>query len=236
VLRQRPDSAEAEHFVGRLYRAKGDGPTAIQHLTRAADLDPQIAEYHLYLGWAQLESNQLGAASDEISAALEIDPQLPEAFLVRGLLGNRTGAVRDAKVDFERALALRPTLHEARAGLGDALDQLGDRPGAIRAYEAAVGADGTQAEWWYRLGRVRFDAGRSGEAVAALGRAIEFGGATERRPSWLPDAYRIRGEAHRLGGNRAGAIADYRRYLEIAPASALDREDVQERLFDLGAR
>ena len=236
VLRQRPDSAEAEHFVGRLFRAKGDGPTAIQHLTRAADLDPQIAEYHLHLGWAQLESNQLGAASDEIAAALAIDPQLPEAFHVRGLLGNRTGAVRDAKVDFERALALRPTLHEARAGLGDALDQLGDRPGAIRAYEAAVAADGTQAEWWYRLGRVRFDAGRSGEAAAALGRAIELGSATERRPSWLPDAHRIRGEAHRLGGNRAGAIADYRRYLEIAPASALDREDVQDRLFDLGAR
>ena len=236
VLRQRPDSAEAEHFVGRLFRVKGDGQAAIQHLTRARDLDPQIAEYRLHLGWAQLESNQLGAASDEIAAALAVDPQLPEAFLVRGLLGNRTGAVRDAKVDFERALALRPTLHEARAGLGDALDQLGDRPGAIRAYEAAVAADGTQPEWWYRLGRVRFDAGRAGEAVAALGRAIELGGATERRPIWLAESHRIRGEAHRLAGNRAGAIADYRQYLELAPASALDRQDVQDRLFDLGAR
>jgi tetratricopeptide (TPR) repeat protein len=219
-----------------LFREKGDSPVAIQHLTRATDLDPQIAEYHLHLGWAQLESNQLGAAADEIASALELDPQLPEAFHVRGLLGNRTGAVRDAKADFERALALRPTLHVARAGLGDALDQLGDRPGAIRAYEAAVAADGSHGDWWYRLGRVRFDAGRAGEAVAALSRAIELGAGDGRNASWLAEAHRIRGEAHRLGGGRAAAIADFRRYLELAPASALDREDVQDRLFDLGAR
>ncbi|MBX3251942.1 MAG: zinc-ribbon domain-containing protein [Myxococcales bacterium] len=234
VLTERPDTAEPEHFVGRLELAKGEVQRALRHLGRAVDLDPQVAEYRMYLAWANLDANALGRAAEEIASAIALDPQMPEAYLVRGLIGNRTGAVRDARADFERALGLRSTLHAARAGLGDALDQLGDRSGAVRAYEAAVAGDPTRGDWWYRLGRVRLDAGRRGEAAQAFARAIDAAGT--RTPTWLPEAHRLKAEAHRLGGERAAAVTHYRRYLELAPAGAIDRQDVQDRLLDLGAR
>ena len=85
-----------------------------------------------------------------------------------------------------------------------------------------------------RLGRLRFDANRRAEASQALARATLIGDAQETQPGWLPDAHRLHGDALRLGGERAGAIEHYRRYLAIAPAGAIDRREVRERLLELG--
>ena len=68
-------------------------------------------------------------------------------------------------------------------------------------------------------------------AYEGLGGACD---ADEHRPPWLPDAHRVLGEAMQLAGDRAGAIEHFRRYLEIAPASALDRASVGRSLAELG--
>ncbi|HJL00348.1 MAG TPA: tetratricopeptide repeat protein, partial [Polyangiaceae bacterium LLY-WYZ-15_(1-7)] len=233
VMAERADSAEAEHFMGRVALARGELPTALQHLARAVRLDPQRAEFHLYFGEAQLESNALGRAIEEVQTALELDDTLAQGYFLRGRVGLRSGAVRDARDDFLRALQLAPGLHAARAGLGEAYDQLGERGDAVRAYEQAVAGDATKGEWWYRLGRLRLDAGRRAEALGALVRATELGDALEDAPRWLANAHRWRAEAHRLGGQRGDAIRHYERYLELAPASDLDRTEVQDRLSRL---
>ena len=68
----------------------------------------------------------------------------------------------------------------------------------------------------------------------ALSKATEIGNQADPAPGWLAEGHRLRGEAHRLGGDRAQAIAHYRRYMEIAPNNAIDREDVVDRLARLG--
>ncbi|MFM2420765.1 MAG: hypothetical protein RL385_5488, partial [Pseudomonadota bacterium] len=55
VLKERPTSAEAEHFTGRILFGRGDTGAAVQHLERAVQLDALKAEYHLYLAWALLD-------------------------------------------------------------------------------------------------------------------------------------------------------------------------------------
>ena len=77
------------------------------------------------------------------------------------------------------------------------------------------------------------DAHGIAEALGALVRATELGDALEDAPRWLANAHRWRAEAHRLGGQRGDAIRHYERYLELAPASDLDRTEVQDRLSRL---
>ncbi|AKF05744.1 tetratricopeptide repeat protein [Sandaracinus amylolyticus] len=230
-----PSSAEVEHFLGRVAFARQNLPTASQHFERALALDATRGEFHLYAGWAALEEGQIGRARERVQEAIRRDPTLGDAYWIRGAVSLRTGAVRDALVDLQRAIELRPERTEAIALMGECYDQVRQLPQAIAAYERAVAARDTQGEWWYRLGRLRLDAGQRAEAARALARATLLGEAATPQPGWLADAHRLQGDALRLGGERAGAIEHYRRYLEIAPASAIDRSEVRDAMMDLGA-
>ena len=233
VQADRQDSAEVAYFLGRIDLARDQVPAALNHLSRAVLLDGSIALYRLHYARAQLESNQLGRAAEEIARALELDESLGEAYLLRGLVSVRTGAVRDAVTDLRRALELQPGLAAAHAGLGDAFAQLANRSDAIREFERAVAADATHGEWWYKLARVRADAGQRGEALPALERAIALAADVESEmpPQWVYESLRLKGDAL-WSSNRAEATAAYRRYLERAPQSALDRSEVERRLAE----
>ena len=233
VLAVRRDSPEAIHFMGRVDYARGHLPQALEHFAHAVQLDPGRGEYHLWLARVALDQNDLGKANEEVGLALERDSSLGDAYWVRGRTRLRAGMVQDALLDLARALELSPGRVDAYADRGDCYDELGDRASAIREYERAIALDASHGRWWYRLGRLRVDAGRQAEARSALVHAVTLGDAETRAPAWLADAHRLTGDLMR-GSDRARALAHYRRYLELAPPSAIDRADVQAAVSQLG--
>ncbi|MCC6874713.1 MAG: zinc-ribbon domain-containing protein [Sandaracinaceae bacterium] len=234
VRRDRPNSAEAQHFVGRVAFARGRYADALAHFRDAVRLDPARGEFHLYVGWAALENGLLGDALTAVQTAIERDPSLADAYWIRGTVKLRSGRPAEALDDLRRALTLKPSRVEAHAAMGEAYDQLGRLGDAILEYEQAVGVVDDNGQWWYRLGRLRMDRGDRQQAAQALARATLLGEAQPTRPGWLADAHRIQADAHRLGGQRAEAVQHYRRYLELAPPSAIDRRDVRETLLSMG--
>ncbi len=234
VQRALPASGEAEHFVGRIDFARGNFPQAVSHFERAIQLDQNRPEFYLYAAWGALETGNLGRALERVEDTLERDATMGDAYWIRGTVELRTGAARDALADFQRTRELRPTRIEAVAGMGDCYDQLRQVPQAITAYTEAVAASPNRGEWWFRLGRLQLDGSRTGDAIRSLSRSTELGEAEAHRPAWLPDAHRILGDAMKLANERTGAIEHYRRYLELAPASAIDRDSVRDSLADLG--
>ncbi len=235
VLEMRPTSAEAEHYLGRVEFARHRIPEALRHFERAIELNAEPAEFHSYLAWAALESGDLTRARTAADRSISIAPTLAVPYWVRGRVLLRAGAVRDAIADLDRSVRLDDSNHAAHAARGDCLDQLGRTAEAAAAYRRALEGDNTQAEWWYRLGRLELDLNHRAETIQALSRATVLGDADRTRPGWLPDAHRSLAEAMAASGERAGAVEHYRRYLEIAPANAHDRQEVQGRLLDLGA-
>jgi tetratricopeptide (TPR) repeat protein len=111
---------------------------------------------------------------------------------------------------------------------------LSQRSGAIAAFDRAVAIVPNRGDWWYRLGRLQLDNGHRAEALAALVQATELGDPVDPPPSWLADAHRIRGNALRLGGDRANALIHYRRYMQLAPSTAIDRGEVSDWISRLG--
>lgn len=234
VLKARPTSAEGEYLMGRVAFARQDLGLAKQRFERARDLDSTRGEYHLYVGWVDLSRGDLGTALDSINEAITRDASLGDAFWLRARIRIRVGAVQDAIVDLNHAIELKPMRFEAYADMAEAYEQRGERTQAMGAYERALAKDSQNAGWWYQLGRVGLDAGRADASIIALEHAVTLGDAMTTKPDWLADAHRIRGEGLRLLGQRQAAIVHYRRYLELAPSTAIDRAEVTRTLAALG--
>ena len=80
------------------------------------------------------------------------------------------------------------------------------------------------------------DLGERAESDTAAKKAIEIGDKIDPVPYWLPDAYRLAGENAEGGGDKAGAIRLYKRYLEVAPSTAIDRQEIGKRLKEWGVQ
>jgi predicted Zn finger-like uncharacterized protein len=246
VLEKRPTSAEAFHYIGRALMLKGPGENteAIRHLKRAADLDPNRPEFHVYLAWAANEATpaQLEIARDEVEKALAIDKMNAEAYWQKGILERMTGAVEDAIKDERRALELKPTRYEAHATLAECYEDKNDDGTASAEWAKAIAGDGPAAAdgtvahpyWRFKYGKLLLDRSGAGAALGQLVPAVTTAEKLEPRPAWVAPLEFQAAEALRKGGKKADAIEHYKRFLEIAPVNSPERADAQTALGQLG--
>ena len=247
VLEKRPTSAEANHYIGRGLKLKGGSleADALHYLKRAVELDPNRAEFHVYLAWAANDATpaQLELARDEIDKALALDKVNAEAYWQRGVLERMEGAVEDAIKDEKRALELRPSRYEAHATLAQCYEDKNEDALALAEWPKAIAGDAaspsgeatTHPFWRYRYGKLLAEKGNRAAALAQLLPAVGAGERMEVRPAWLAPLEFLVAEALRATGKRAEAIDHYKRFLDIAPVSSPDRYDAQKALDGLGA-
>ena len=232
VLQQRPSSAEAHHCMGRaLLVQKTNLAEALKTLERSVALDPNRAEYHLFVGWAAVEAGRNGLAEGSLKRALELDQGLGDAYWQRGVLRNKQGAVRTAVKDLQKALELNPSRFEAHAALADSYADLGREADAMSEWQKAIDADGENATWRYRYGRLLVDNRRAGEARTQLGKAIAIGSKQDPRPIWL-------GEAHyhlaRAIGRSPAAVEHWQSFLKLGQRESPYRAEAKKELAALG--
>lgn len=239
VRQQRPNSAEANHFIGRAHLKQGgaEAASAMRFLQRAVELDPNRAEYHLYVAWAANDASpaQLGLARTHVDKALTLDKLLADGYWQRGVVELREGAINDAIKDLKYALELKPGRHEAHAALAECYEQKNETGTALAEWSKAIAGDGKVPLWRYRYGRMLLDRGSAGEAARHLAFALDAGKALQPRPGWLANCAFEAGEALRRSGQVKPAIEAYNYYLELAPPTAPDRRDAIDALRGLGA-
>jgi tetratricopeptide (TPR) repeat protein len=133
-----------------------------------------------------------------------------------------------ARRSFDRAVTRDPDHEDALAGLGETLLKIGDRGGALAAFERVVALGfRDDHELMLQLGRALFREG----LLAQAHRFFEF--AVSAHPD-SPEAAACVGYAsHRLG-NESGALYWLRRALEIDPTYAEARIYLANLLYDRG--
>jgi cellulose synthase operon protein C len=248
VLDKRPASAEAHHFIGRALMLQ-PGPEqsdAIRYLKRAVDLDPNRAEFHVYLAWAANDATpaQLELARDEIDKALAIDKVSPEAYWQRGVLERMEGADEDAIKDENHALVLRPSRYEAHATLAQCFEDKNQESAAMAEWARAIAGDVEPADaksvrhpfWRFRYGKLLMEHGGPAVALAQLVPAVTTAEAIGPKPGWLAPLEFLTAEALRKTGKKAEAVDHYKRFLDIAPVNSPDRLDAQQALSALAPR
>ncbi|MBX3209407.1 MAG: tetratricopeptide repeat protein, partial [Labilithrix sp.] len=238
VKDQRPNSAEANHFVGRAYLKQGglEAAAAMRYLQRAVALDPNKAEYHLYVAWAANEATpaQLGLARTHIDKALALDKLLADAYWQRGVLLRKEGQVNDAIKDLKRALELKPARHEAHATLAEAYEDKNDVAAASAEWQRAIAGDEKPPYWRWKYGKILADRNAYAEASRHLVYAVGQGRTAQPRPGWLGPAAFEAGEALYKTGQKKEACEHYQLFMELAAPTSPDRRDAVKAMNDLG--
>lgn len=87
-------------------------------------------------GVVMLHAKEYNHALTAFHRVLEIDPKMPEAHVNIGFALLGLGKPKAAADFFDTATVLRPDQMNAYYGLGEALNQLGDKLGALQSMEA----------------------------------------------------------------------------------------------------
>jgi tetratricopeptide (TPR) repeat protein len=225
VLSQRPSSAETHHCLGRALLMQGTRlADALRLLERAVELDPNRAEYFLYVGWAANEAGNVPKAEKSLAEALRLDQGLADAYWQRGVLRQRQGAVRDAITDLTKALALRPSRHEAHASLADAFYDLGREGDAMREWQLAIQAQPDNATWRFRYGKLLAANRQNEAAIEQLTKALALVETVEPPPRWRWEAHHAL--ARSLGQNPEAA-KHWEQFLRLGPRDSPYRAEAK---------
>jgi tetratricopeptide (TPR) repeat protein len=232
--------------MGRALLMKG-GPLvadALQELKRAVELDPNRAEFHVYVARAanEMAPPQLELVRDEVERTLTLDKMDGDAYWQRGVLSRMQGAIEDAVKDEKRALELRPSRYEAYATLAECYEDRNEPAVALAAWARAIAGDGKAVGpeglalhpfWHYRYGKLLAEKGDRAGALAHLTTAAAAAEKLDPRPGWLAPLEFLTAEALRGAGRRPEAVEHYRRFLDAAPIGSPDRADAQAAIAQL---
>lgn len=101
----KPSYARAHQWLGTLEGALGHPEAALEHVRRAAELDPQSAVTQLVLGWTYWWIEGPGSrALAHVRRAIELEPALAVAHADEGLILSDAGRHEEAIVSLQRAL------------------------------------------------------------------------------------------------------------------------------------
>lgn len=227
ILKQRSTSAEAHHYLGRAYLAQGGVQVtqALRFLKRAVELEPNVAEYHVYVAWAANEASpaQLSVAMESAEAAIKLDRNAGDGYWQRGATEQKQGALEDAVKDLKHALELKPTRFEAHAALAATYEDKNLEALAMDEWSKAIAANEKQPLWRYRFGKLLGSRKQDAGAINHLSYAVQEGLKASVRPGWLATASFELAEAFRRSGRSKEALAHYQEYLQFAPPNAPDR-------------
>jgi spermidine synthase len=124
--------------LGLAQSAVGSKETARQLFQQAVDLDPESYEARLYLGSALLAEGDIQDARQHYEKAQSIAPARPHAVFNLGLTYAAERRWQEAAEFFGRAAASTPTYYPAYFQMGNALLELGDEEGAVKAWQRTL--------------------------------------------------------------------------------------------------
>jgi tetratricopeptide (TPR) repeat protein len=202
---------------------------------------PGSADLYYTLGLVRFHLGKYDDAEQALSKALQLRERFPDAHLWLGntyLLQSRVSSgdggsfdqvrLGDAVASFRRAVALEPDTPEYHAGLGEALYDQRDLPGARDEYARASELDPKNATYLVAIGKI-YD--QLGEFAAA---EESFKKATEADSLSAEAFYGLGLIRFKRGGNDEEAIAALREAVQINRYHADAHEKLGQALVRLG--
>jgi type IV pilus assembly protein PilF len=205
-------------------------PAAFEHLFKARDLDPRNPEPHQLLGNLYLLRGDLQKSEAELREAkrlAEPNPSYGAPFVAE--VENSLGVVLVHQKRYDDAIAvlretasnlLNRTPHLAWGNLGWAYYEKGQYTDAVSALSQSVRHQTRFCLGYYRLGQAYLALRDFEHAEESLTHGLEV---TDDGCQNLQDAWHLRGQARARLGQRADAIGDFERCVELSASTATGR-------------
>jgi tetratricopeptide (TPR) repeat protein len=226
VFDESPRNAEAAYLMARVHEARNENGAAVQEYRHATTWGntPEIA-----LGFGNI-LDKIGKQPEALQSYANA-LSLPEARMARGRIYFRAGDLESALADFQSAAKANPKDPEPIILEGLCHDKMGNAAKAEEAWRAALRADPNAPEPHYRLGRTELDRAKPTAAIEHFRKAAAK--ASEQSP-WQADLYFQLAQAELLTGAKALALADFKKFLDIAPPDAPARHEATQQVARLG--
>jgi tetratricopeptide (TPR) repeat protein len=208
-------------------RDEGQTASAIEHLRKALELDPENAEAHLLLGFIQMERRTYQNAEPHLATAIELlekqqsgGSTLAEARNIYGLCLMELGRYEEAVAVLRESASdeLNSAPHLAWGNLGLAQFHLAEYQETVTSTMEAVRIQPRFCVGYYTMARAFWRLQQLKDAERALVGALEADPSCSDSVE-LQGAWRLRGEVRARLGHRRDAVADLERCVELDPYS-----------------
>ncbi len=171
-VRKNPESWSVRYGLGTALLDAGNTPAAVEHLTRAIELNPQYDIACNNLGEAMLRQGRIEEAIELFRRAIKLNPNLGGASNNLGNAFMAQGKLLEAIEAYQKAIEVAPTQAQAHNNLGAAYMRLNRIEDAIRSFRKATGLDPDFAKARANLGFALLAAGKPEEAKQHLEAAL----------------------------------------------------------------
>jgi tetratricopeptide (TPR) repeat protein len=164
LLARHGETAEISVMLGQARAQEGDYPAAIESLTRALRLKPDVPEANGTLGVIYLKQGRLDEAAQALRAETTAHPAEVKSANALATVLDLQGKPDEAIPILRAALKRKPDYADARYLLGRLLLAKGAVADAVEHLEAAAHVAPEDANIHYQLGRAYQALGRSADA------------------------------------------------------------------------
>jgi tetratricopeptide (TPR) repeat protein len=172
VLRLDGANADALHGLGLVAQQSGQFALAVDLITRAIAIDPEVAGMYANRGLALGGLGRLEEAAADHARSTALAPSLAPAHVNLAGALRSLGRLEAALESYDRALALQPARPDAHTDRGAVLEALGRLDEAVAAYDRALALAPGKVAAWFNRGNALKKLRRLAEAIASYERAI----------------------------------------------------------------
>lgn len=191
---------------------------ALDHLVNIGQDSPQ---FHLFMGKAHLNRDEVTEAVGELSHAAELDSKLPFVHFNLGTAYLKQQDYERAKSEFLKDIALEPDLPFSYDQLGALFFQAGSDSDSERNYQSALQRDPNFLSSHLGLARVEQRQGKYAEAL----RSVE---AAEKLAPESAQVQSLKGQILEKLGRHALAQASFQKYRKLLEQQRARREQQME--------
>ena len=172
ILQQRPDHAEAMHYLGVIAQQRGQAQQAMQLMRQAIGLRPHFPDAYYNLGVVLAGASQFVQAVEAYRQAIALRPNHAGTYYNLGIALAACGQAEEAIAAYRQAIVLNPRHARALGNLGLALKERGQLEEAVAAIRQSLSLNPNSAETHANLGVALHEQSRLDEAIAAYRQAI----------------------------------------------------------------
>jgi tetratricopeptide (TPR) repeat protein len=233
ALEQNALYAEAFYQRGRVYAGMGNTPKAIEDWEQAIEIEPEDSRVHIILSSILRERREYVKALASAFEGVKQNPGYYEAYYQRGNIYQLRKYFENAISDYTEAIRLNPKFAMAYTNRGNAYVNTGAFENAISDYNEALRLNPRAANTYNNRGLARVQKGDLNGALDDFDEAVNINPEYEYAFYNRAEALEQKGDAESL----RGAIADFRRYLDLGGGQRDgDQADVEARIETLKTR
>jgi tetratricopeptide (TPR) repeat protein len=143
-------------------------------LKRMLEVGGGTAEFHLIMGKAYLNRDEVPKATSELERAAKLNPDLPFVHMNLGVAYMRAGADERAEAEFRRDVEIEPDLADTYGQLGALYFRMQKDEEAEKSYRQALARNGKMADAYFGLAKIYQKQQKPDQALKVIDTALRL--------------------------------------------------------------